>query len=239
MPLGGRMTVVGAVDVRRMYDDFYRFLADAGVSGAKTDVQFMTDTWEESWARRGLAGDYLDAWTVASLRHLGGRTIASMSQTPMNIFCSQLRHGARPPFPVRASDDFFPFVETSHAWHLWANSHNVLLLQHLNVLPDWDMFTTVHPYAGYHAAARCVSGGPVFITDVPGSHDLGLIGQMTAVTPRGKTVVLRPSVLGKSIDTYVSYSDEVLLKVGACHGASAPNQHPQSRRSESAAPSWG
>lgn len=80
------------------------------------------------------------------------------------------------------------------------------------------MFQTVHEYSGFHAAARCVSGGPIYITDVPGQHDIDLINQMTGLTPRGKTIVFRPSVLGKSIDHYVGYDDNSLLKVGAYHG---------------------
>ena len=80
------------------------------------------------------------------------------------------------------------------------------------------MFQTVHDYSGFHAAARCVSGGPIYITDIPGEHDIDLINQMTGVTPRGKTIIFRPSVLGKSIDQYVGYDDNSLLKVGAYHG---------------------
>jgi len=62
------------------------------------------------------------------------------------------------------------------------------------------MFQTVHDYSGFHAAARCVSGGPIYVTDVPGQHDLDLIGQMTGPTPLGKTVIFRPSVIGRALD---------------------------------------
>jgi len=89
----------------------------------------------------------------------------------------------------------------------------------LNLIPDWDMFQTVHDYSGFHAAARCVSGGPIYITDVPGQHDLDLINQMTGPTPRGKTVIFRPSVVGKSLDQYNGYDDDNLLLVGTYHGA--------------------
>lgn len=80
------------------------------------------------------------------------------------------------------------------------------------------MFQTVHDYSGLHAAARCVSGGPIYITDVPGQHNIDLINQMTGITPRGKTVIFRPNVLGRSIDQYVGYHDDSLLKVGCYHG---------------------
>jgi len=125
----------------------------------------------------------------------------------------------RPPYLVRNSDDFFPEIPTSHPWHVFVNAHNALFTQHLNLIPDWDMFQTVHDYSGFHAAARCVSGGPIYITDVPGQHDLDLIDQMTGPTPRGKTVIFRPDVVGKSLDPYNGYDDDHLLLVGTYHGA--------------------
>jgi hypothetical protein len=140
-----------------------------------------------------------------------------MSQTPDILFHSQLPTNS-PPILVRNSDDFLPEVPTSHPWHVWNNAHNALFTQHLNLLPDWDMFQTVHDYSGFHAAARCVSGGPIYITDVPNQHNLDLIGQMTGTTPRGKTVIFRPSVIGKSLDQYNDYNDDALLLVGTYHG---------------------
>ncbi|KAI0545528.1 raffinose synthase Sip1 [Xylaria curta] len=216
----GVMTVVADADVGRFYDDFYRFLLSCGVDGVKTDGQFMVDTWASAEHRRELTGTYLDAWTTASLRHFGDKTISCMSQTPKILFHQQLSQN-RPTIPVRNSDDYFPDVPESHPWHIWANAHNTLFTQHLNVLPDWDMFQTSRKDASYHAAARCVSGGPIYITDVPGEHGVGLINQMTGLTTRGKTVILRPSVLGKTIDPYTGYDEDALLKVGCYHGKAA------------------
>lgn len=80
------------------------------------------------------------------------------------------------------------------------------------------MFQTSHEYAGFHGAARCVSGGPIYITDTPGKHDINLIAQMTAQTTSGKTVILRPTIVGKSIDPYNAYSAQALLKIGTYAG---------------------
>ncbi|TQN68528.1 putative galactinol--sucrose galactosyltransferase 6, partial [Colletotrichum shisoi] len=218
LPLGGKMTVVAKEDVDRFYNDFYKFLADSGIQGVKTDAQFMTDTWISASARRELIDAYLDAWTISSLRHFSIKAISCMSQTPQIMFYNQMPRN-RPAILCRNSDDFFPEIPASHPWHVWTNAHNSLFTQHLNVLPDWDMFQTVHDYSGFHAAARCVSGGPIYITDVPGQHNLDLIKQMTGPTIRGKTVILRPSVVGKTIDPYTGYDDDGLLKVGSYHGA--------------------
>ena len=80
------------------------------------------------------------------------------------------------------------------------------------------MFQTSHPYSAFHAAGRCVSGGPIYFTDEPGKHDINLIRQMTARTINGKTIILRPSVVGKSIGVYTAYEEERLLKVGTYAG---------------------
>ncbi|CAK7229005.1 hypothetical protein SBRCBS47491_007102 [Sporothrix bragantina] len=217
LPIAGPMTIVAEPDVRRFYNDFYTFLVDCGVDGVKTDAQFITDTWTSAKTRRELTAAYQDAWTVATLRHFGSRAVSCMSQTPNILFYSQLPQN-RPPVLVRNSDDFFPDVPASHPWHVWTNAHNSLFTQHLNVLPDWDMFQTVHGYSRFHAAARCISGGPIYVTDTPGKHDLDLIGQMTGTSVYDKTVIFRPSVVGRSLDQYVGFHDNVLLKVGSYHG---------------------
>ena len=217
LPLGGKMTVIAQQDVARFYDDFYQFLADAGIDGVKTDAQFMIDTWTSAIVRRDLINTYMDVWTKASFRYFGIKSISCMSQFPQALFHSQMPPN-QPPMLVRNSDDFFPEIPASHPWHVWVNAHNSIFTQFLNVVPDWDMFQTVHDYSGFHAAARCVSGGPIYITDVPGEHNMDLIGQMTGVTPNGNTIIFRPSVLGKSIYPYMGYDDDLLLKVGSYHG---------------------
>ncbi|KAI6714138.1 hypothetical protein JHW43_003359 [Diplocarpon mali] len=218
LPLGGKMVVVAKEDVSRLYDDFYRFLSSCGVDAVKTDAQFMLDTLVSAKDRHDLIPAYLDSWNISTLRHFSVKAISCMSQTPQILFHSQMPIN-KPPVLVRNSDDFFPDVPTSHPWHIFVNAHNALFTQHLNLIPDWDMFQTVHEYSGFHAAARCVSGGPIYITDVPGQHDLDLINQMTGPTPRGKTVIFRPSVLGKSLDQYNGYDDDHFLLVGTYHGA--------------------
>ncbi|KEY65120.1 hypothetical protein S7711_04210 [Stachybotrys chartarum IBT 7711] len=219
LPLGGKITVVAKEDVSRFYRDFYRFLSEAGVDSVKTDAQFMVDTISGASARRDLIKEYLDAWTVSALRSFGFKAISCMSQFPQALFHSQMPN-TRPTLVVRNSDDFFPEIASSHPWHVWVNAHNAIFSDFLNVLPDWDMFQTIHDYSGFHAAARCVSGGPIYITDFPGQHNMDLINQMTGVTPRGNTVIFRPNTIGKSIQPYTDYHDPLLLKVGSYHGTS-------------------
>ncbi|KAK7518982.1 raffinose synthase protein-like protein Sip1 [Phyllosticta citriasiana] len=214
---GGKMLVVDEEDVWRMYQDFYSFLQLSGIDSVKTDAQFFLDELDEAIPRRRLIRTYQDAWSVSILRFFSAKAISCMSQVPQILFHSQIPIN-KPRIMVRNSDDFFPEVPASHPWHVYCNAHNSLLTQHLNVLPDWDMFQTSHPWASFHAAARCISGGPIYITDVPGQHNIDLIHQMTAKTPRGSTVILRPHRIGKTIDAYVGYDEPQLLKIGTFVG---------------------
>lgn len=96
---------------------------------------------------------------------------------------------------------------------------NNIYSSNLNCLPDWDMFQSALPtYAGFHAAARCISGGPIYITDTPGQHDTSLIKQIGAYSPEGYTVALRPSCIALPTDPFVVYNSNRLLKVGNFSG---------------------
>lgn len=229
LPVDNAMTVVAASDVQAFYNDFYRFLKACGINGVKTDAQYMLDTLAQPAARRALTSSYLDAWTSSTLGNfVGGPVIACMSLSPPTLFHPRLFRTSLPTIVCRTSDDYVPTDseddDDAHPWHVWTNAHNVLLAQHLNVLPDWDMFQTAHPRGGFHAAARCISGGPVCITDPPGQHDMAVLSQITGVTPRGHTVVFRPSTVGRTLDAYSSRLADgdgdgtPVLKVGAYHG---------------------
>lgn len=90
-------------------------------------------------------------------------------------------------------------------------------MEHLNVLPDWDMFQTDHLWSSFHGAARCLSGGPVYITDIPGKHDVSLIQQMTATTTDGRSIILRPEQIGRTSEIYVAHAEARLLRVETNH----------------------
>lgn len=213
----GNILTIDPDDIQRFYGEFYNFLSSAGVDSVKTDAQFFIDLLEDPEDRRRFMTSYQDAWSIASLKHFSTRSISCGSMTPQIMFHSQMPTN-KPTLPLRNSDDFFPEIPASHPWHIFCNAHNSLLTRYLNVLPDWDMFQTSHPYASFHAAARCISGGPIYITDEPGKHDLSLLDQMTAQTVTDITVILRPSVIGRTIDIYHDYNEGHALRIGSYTG---------------------
>ncbi|KAJ6104491.1 hypothetical protein N7523_010811 [Penicillium sp. IBT 18751x] len=213
----GEILAIHPGSVQKFYDDFYSYLQSAGVDSVKTDAQFFLDLLNDPEDRKKFMVSYQDAWSIAALKYFTTKSISCGSMIPQIIFHSQLPTN-KPTIPVRNSDDFFPEIPASHPWHVFCNAHNALFTRYLNVLPDWDMFQTSHPYAAFHAAARCISGGPVYITDEPGKHDLKVLNQMTAPTVTGSTVILRPSVIGRTIDIYQDFNEKLILRVGSYTG---------------------
>ncbi len=89
---------------------------------------------------------------------------------------------------VRASDDFYPKDKAAQSVHIVSCAFNSLMLGEIGI-PDWDMFHSRHECASFHAAARAISGGPIYVSDPPGSHDANLLRQLV-IPESGR--VLRP-----------------------------------------------
>jgi hypothetical protein len=53
------------------------------------------------------------------------------------------------------------------------------------------MFQSLHTWSHYHAAARAISGGPIYITDSPNQHDTELIRKLVAQRTNGEWCILR------------------------------------------------
>jgi hypothetical protein len=70
---------------------------------------------------------------------------------------------------ARSSDDYQPELKHNPKDHVFQNAYNAFWLANF-AYPDWDMFQSHDPAAEYHAAARAVSGGPVYFTDEAGQE---------------------------------------------------------------------
>ncbi|KAF8475802.1 glycoside hydrolase superfamily [Kalaharituber pfeilii] len=220
---GHEVRVVSAEDVGRCYDDFYRFLLDCGVDGTKTDVQASIDELDNGADRQRISKAYQDAFKLASLKHFSRKAIYCMAMQPFIFWRSLLTHNI-PPAVVRNSDDFFPDIPSSHNWHIFTNAMSNIFTSRLNGVPDWDMFQSSLPtYGSLHAAARCISGGPIYITDIPGEHDVGLVNRMVGTGPRGNSVVLRPSLVAQPTNPFVPYNGSALLRVSNFSGGHGGN----------------
>ena len=86
---------------------------------------------------------------------------------------------------ARASDDFYPLDTSAQTVHLVSCAYNSVMLGEI-ATPDWDMFHSQHDYADMHAASRAISGGPVYVSDSPGKHNVDILQRL--VLPSGKVL---------------------------------------------------
>ena len=157
------------------YFDFHRFLREQGITGAKVDNQasflFQSDNYAEGKGRTHHAAAFRQALSESARDNFNGNLISCMGNA------QELLYHAPYDNLTRSSDDFFPDIPASHAAHLRANAFLGLWFGAFNWM-DWDMFESGHPYGPYHAAGRVLSGGPVYVTDRPGTHNVALLRKL-------------------------------------------------------------
>ncbi|CAN1178320.1 Probable galactinol--sucrose galactosyltransferase 6 [Linum perenne] len=180
--------LVNPKNVYNFYNELHSYLAEAGVDGVKVDVQCILET-----LGRGLGGrveltrQYHQALDASVSRNFPDNgCIACMSHNTDALYCSKQTA------VVRASDDFYPRDPVSHTIHIASVAYNSVFLGEI-MQPDWDMFHSLHPAADYHASARAISGGPLYVSDAPGKHNFELLKKL--VLPDG--TILRALLPGR------------------------------------------
>jgi len=160
--------------IERLYQDFYAYLRSQGVDMTKVDNQAMLEFFVPAKGGRVAAmAAYQRGLQGASQTWFQGNLINCMSNSndvAMNLAASAV---------WRNSDDFYPRrPDAEQARHVADNALNNVWSSAF-VVPDWDMFQSAHPRAEFHAMARAVSGGPVYVSDKVGQHDFKLLSRLT------------------------------------------------------------
>lgn len=154
---------------RSFYRTWHTYLQEQGIGFVKVDNQLIGDRITKgsgtSWGRGTAALQHHLHESVKE--HFDGRIINCMDMTTDAVY-----HFGDSPIG-RSSEDFFPDNQSytitagGAAVHVLCNVYNSLWWSQL-VWPDFDIFQSHHPQAEYHAMARVLSGGPVYLTDYPG-----------------------------------------------------------------------
>jgi raffinose synthase len=176
---GPRISAPAAHDAYRFFQALHQYLRAEGTDAVKVDFQ---STLEGICQGEGGRVAYDLAWREALERsvdeHFGGQLINCMS---CSSECLYLGRGSA---LVRSSDDYYPNRPEMHGMHLHTNAQMGMWWGEF-AQPDWDMFQSGHPYGGYHAAGRALSGGPLLITDEVGKHDAAVVRRLVLPDGRG------------------------------------------------------
>ncbi|HBQ63925.1 MAG TPA: hypothetical protein DD727_03190 [Clostridiales bacterium] len=166
MNLTKKQTGLSYMQFGRLMHDFHYYLARQGVDGVKIDAM----TWIEGYATGqggmdALAGTMMQALETSAIDCLNGNLLCCSSCSNSILF-----HSGAGTTVTRTSTDFFPNRPETHGEHILTNVHTSFWMGQV-IYPDWDMFQSGHPAGLFHAAARAISGGPVYTTDEPGKED--------------------------------------------------------------------
>ncbi|MCE0484863.1 MAG: alpha-galactosidase [Methylacidiphilales bacterium] len=172
-PAPKKRYLVSPKDVGRFFDDYHRFLRDQGVSMVKVDNQASLDHFSTSEVPpTSTMRAYQYALQDSEFAHFQGEGLHCMSNTTDAVYHFRSAN------VWRSSQDFFPAEPKTFVEHIFNNALNAVWVQNF-ALPDWDMFQSSHPAGAFHAAARAISGGPIYVSDKPDSHDFDLLAKLT------------------------------------------------------------
>ncbi|MBD3240090.1 MAG: hypothetical protein GF331_05850, partial [Chitinivibrionales bacterium] len=160
-------------DIHRFYSDWYSLLRRWGVDMVKVDGQSALELFTEGkHGRVSAMSAYQRALQGAAGTHFLGQVIPCMSNgsdVALHLDASNGWRNSRDYFPKRDTDTQKQHIRINALNAVWAATF---------ALPDWDMFQSHREHAAFHAAARAISGGPVYVCDIPGKQNFDLLRKL-------------------------------------------------------------
>ena len=144
---------------------WHRYLKGCGIDFAKVDSQSSLSIMQKGRYLYGSTSESIHSGLDASAAiHFRNQLINCMGMASEDIW-------HRPSSPLsRSSDDYTPTVAGSFGEHALMNSYNAIL-HGCFYYDDWDMVWSDHEEAGESILLRCLSGGPLYISDRVGGTD--------------------------------------------------------------------
>lgn len=169
------------VDFAKFYDAYHSHLAECGIDGVKIDNQASLTFLSSGFGGRVKRFNQMrEAMNQTTKKYFNNNLITCMAHAP-EVFYNSMENNI-----TRSSDDYFPNEPASHALHLYTNAMTATWFGNF-LWMDWDMFLSDHATGKYHAAARAISGGPMYFADEPGKHDASVLKRTVfadGTTPR-------------------------------------------------------
>ena len=177
------------------YDNWHSWMVEQGIDFVKVDNQLSVER---------IAKNNFPIWDVADRMHQALYTSVNKHFKGDIINCMDMTNDAFYNFGTsavaRAVEDYFPYEENENynmqkgnaAAHVTQALYNSSYFQQM-VWPDFDMFESYNPNATFHAIARAISGGPVYVTDFPGKQNFEVLRPLVYADGR----IIRADVPGR------------------------------------------
>jgi len=167
------LSLVDPAEAARFYNEFHRALWSEGVDMVKVDNQSSLINFIKGECGLGSSMRlYQEALQGSVANYFLGNSVHCMSNS------SDVAFNMSSATVFRNSDDYFPKQgPDAQQTHVFVNAMNALWTSTFS-LPDWDMFQSHGPCPELHAAARAISGGPVYLCDKPGMQNFEIVSKL-------------------------------------------------------------
>lgn len=204
--------------LRSFYSGWHQYIKSQGITMIKVDNQLVAERMSvNNYQVWDLAESMHKALNQSVMDHFGGAMINCMDMT------NDAFYNFGKTAVARCVEDYFPdedggvgynLERGGAAAHVLAALYNSLYFSQM-VWPDFDMFQSYNSNAGFHAVARAISGGPIYITDKPGKQKFDQLWPL--ITHDGK--ILRADQPGQiTIDCLFQVQNPVPLKAWSMTG---------------------
>lgn len=168
----------GSDSLKSFYDHWHRYLKSEGFDFVKVDNQLVTERMcVANYPVDFLAEKMHQALYASTFKNFGGAVINCMDMTNdafYNFGKSAVARTVEDYFPEREGGIGYKLEKGGPAAHVLMALYNSLYFSQM-VYTDFDMFESNHTFATFHAAARAISGGPVYVTDIPGKQQFDVL----------------------------------------------------------------
>jgi raffinose synthase len=164
----------------KFYDDWYHYFKQQGFDFTKVDNQLVAERMAlNNYPIFALSDNIHKAIYAASDKYFNGALINCMDMTPdayLNFGTSAVARTEEDYFPYKKNEGY-NLQEGNAAAHVLQAIYNSIYFSQM-VYPDFDMFESNNPNAVFHAIARALNCGPIYITDKPGMQNFNILNAL-------------------------------------------------------------
>lgn len=162
----------------KFYNEFYGYLKAQGFSFVKIDNQLVTERMSvNNFPIFEGAEKYHEVLNAAVEKYFDNTIINCMDMTPeayLNFGSTAIARAEDDYYPAYDKEQSYKFVMDKAAGHIMQAAFNSLYFSQM-VYPDFDMFESISPNATFHAIARAINDGPIYITDKINEHNFKVL----------------------------------------------------------------
>ncbi len=170
----------GSDSLKSFYRNFHRYLKSEGFSFVKVDNQLVVERMSvNNYPINTLAKTMHEAMNASVQENFNNGIINCMDMTAdayFNFGTTAVGRSVEDYFPYQ-EDETYNLQKGNAAAHVLQGVYNNLYFSQM-VFPDLDMFQSHNPNGEFHAIARAINNGPIYVTDNPGDQNFEILNKL-------------------------------------------------------------